>query len=580
MALSPAVSLWVRSDLFTYGALSIPPHPRLSAHNIKKIVGYAKNKGKSGFPRLSYSVWKHIACNKLQLSEELSWVYFVTYDLVSESTGQQRLEWDKRFARCLSQQELDSVKSQVSVPTLRFVLFLFIQQFHKISLRASLVSGSDEWPSRTSSPDLEAGRSTPRGGKGLDEQAHMTFVLNNLNEIMELLVEPDSYSGGAGGSDVSLSIEAVEALGFMVEGSVDRNRNLKPLHEIALMQQVHQTSGYSKVNVETSRSPRGWKLVISRSFSFRNLQTWLRSHVGQNPFGISSCISQGRRLSWPLAGEDKEARADSKMGRIATNALLVPKDQVKGNKIIIMSQVCKQTVARSSGTLEGSSLKVHRCHYSQIYLLSPLRSVSIEKCRHSTIFLGAVETTVHLNQCDQVTVIAVCRRISVSSSNSCALHVLTPTRPLLYGNNEKITLGPYHTFYPKLEEHMAVVGLGIQPNVWDKPLCLGPGDLHDDHPPWELLNPDNIHLFSVPFEMKGETMCIPGGLPSNYQRALARRERTIESWKRLVKESVMTRDQRKSFQGLVESRFQEWLIESGRQRELDGLVIHTPSTKK
>ena len=32
--------------------------------------------------------------------------YFVTYDLVSDTTGQQRIEWDKRFARCVSQQEI------------------------------------------------------------------------------------------------------------------------------------------------------------------------------------------------------------------------------------------------------------------------------------------------------------------------------------------------------------------------------------------------------------------------------------------------------------------------------------------
>ena len=46
-------------------------------------------------------------------------------------------------------------------------------------------------------------------------------------------------------------------------------------------------------------------LQISRSFSFRSLQSWLRSHISQNPFGISSCIATGRRLSWPLAGNSQ-----------------------------------------------------------------------------------------------------------------------------------------------------------------------------------------------------------------------------------------------------------------------------------
>ena len=39
----------------------------------------------------------------------------------------------------------DALKSRVSVGTLRFVLFLYIQQLHKVSLKASLVAG-DEYP--------------------------------------------------------------------------------------------------------------------------------------------------------------------------------------------------------------------------------------------------------------------------------------------------------------------------------------------------------------------------------------------------------------------------------------------------
>ena len=55
----------------------------------------------------------------------------------------------------------------------------------------------------------------------------------------------------------------------------------------------------------------------------------------------------------------------------------------------------------------------------------------------------------------------------------CAVHVLTPNRPLVFGGSESLMFGPYHTHYPKLEEHMEEVGLGIQPNLWDKPLYMG-----------------------------------------------------------------------------------------------------------
>jgi len=78
--------------------------------------------------------------------------------------------------------------------TLQFVLFLYIQQLHKISIKSSLVTG-DEWPSRTRSPDLESAR-TATSGKNLDENSHFT----------------------------NASIEAIRALGFVIAASIDGNR--------------------------------------------------------------------------------------------------------------------------------------------------------------------------------------------------------------------------------------------------------------------------------------------------------------------------------------------------------------------
>jgi TBCC domain-containing protein 1 len=48
---------------------------------------------------------------------------------------------------------------------------------------------------------------------------------------------------------------------------------------------------------------------------------------------------------------------------------------------------------------------------------------------------------------------------------------------------------------------------------------------------------------------------IPGGLPSRYSRAVSQRQKQIDSWQRTVKEAGLSRDQRKEFQLLVESRF-------------------------
>ncbi|XP_074640167.1 TBCC domain-containing protein 1-like [Tubulanus polymorphus] len=570
-----AVSIWVRNEPFINGVLPILPHPRLSVHNIKKLVGYARGKGKYGFPRLSYTVWRHIACNKLQLSEELAWMFFVTCDMVAENSSEaaeNRLFWNNKFSSCSTQAEKDQLKNQAFIGLFHFVLILYIQQLNKISLRSSLISGDENpfiygWPSasRPRSPASDVGshdgRLTPTSARNHDEQSHANFVLHNLPEMLELLVEPDSYALG-GIMDQNLSIDAIQALGLIFDASIDKGRTIRSLCDVALLQQVQQKSGFSK---------------ISQSFNMRTFITWIKTNVIQNPFGIASCISQGKRLSWPLGVDEKEST--HRKGRVATNAHLVMRDDSnEGNKLIIMSQVSKQTIARTSSTLEGATVKIHRCHQSFIYLLSSMRTVSIEKCRNTTVVLGAVECAVHVSHCEQVTVIAACRRITTSHSQICTFHLLTPNRPLVFGGNDTIILAPYNTSYPQLETQMNSVGLSYTPNYWDVPFCVGP-DHHENSPPvWEIMPANDFHSFAIPFVMEGELKS-PPPVPNKYQKAIKQREKKLEQWQKSIKETNLSKEHRKQFQSLVETRFQIWLAESGNKRELDSLATALASKK-
>nr|ADG63460.1 crystallin gamma S-like protein [Crepidula fornicata] len=567
------VELWVKAEPFSYGALPVAPHPRLNFTNIKKIVIYAKNKGNAGFPKLSYSVWKHIACNKLHLTEDLAWVYFETcYFLTTDLSPVERAERDERFASAETPERKSQLRTQYSIDTLKFVLFLYIQQVYRVSLRASLVAG-DEWPTQTTSSLELDGRSTPRGSKSLDDHSHLVFVQSNLSEIAELLSESDGTGGGGGGASGSansgsLPLAGVEALGFLITGTAEKSvekKTIMSLQDIAVLQTVIYRSGYSKA---------------TKMFSSKHFQLWIKDCLTQNPYSVSACIALGTRLSWPFAREESEqgeqagmsATGKSKRGKIATNAHIVPKEHITGNKLIIMSQVSKQTIARSSGTLEMSTVKIHRSHFSYIYLMSPLRSVTVEKCRNTTVIVGPVEAFVHVSNCENVTIIAPCRTIMVSGSTLCTLYLLTPNRPLLLSGNDTIVLAPYHTHYPALGPHMSRAGLTTSLNLWDHPLCIGP-DHRDDVRIWELMTPSDFYTFAIPFQMEGPTKSIPGGLPSRYQRAVSQQQRQIDSWQRTVKEAGLTRDQRKEFQALVESRFHIWLSETDHKRELDSLAV-------
>lgn len=167
----------------------------------------------------------------------------------------------------------------------------------------------------------------------------------------------------------------------------------------------------------------------------------------------------------------------------------------------------------------------------------------MDKCRDSTVVLGPVETSVHIHSCQNVRVVCVTRRIAVGASSHCTIHALTPTRPLLLPGNTDITLGPFHTFYPSLEDHMASVGLAVVPNVWDQPLVLGTEGLvnalqntttNPESVCYRLLPPAEFHSLVVPFQMEGDTCEIPGGLPPSYQAAVEEKKKRIQNWHKIV----------------------------------------------
>lgn len=59
------------------------------------MIAYAKTKGNSGYPNISYNVWLHVACQKLEMKEDLASVYIKFFLCFTD---------DKFFAAILSLQ--------------------------------------------------------------------------------------------------------------------------------------------------------------------------------------------------------------------------------------------------------------------------------------------------------------------------------------------------------------------------------------------------------------------------------------------------------------------------------------------
>lgn len=543
----PRVLLWVKAEPFLVGALQEPPPSKFSLHYLRKIATYVRTRATEGaYPRLYWPTWRHIACGKLQLPKDLAWLYFEIFDNLSVRTPEERLEWSEILSNCATEDEVEKQRNQLSVDTLQFLLFLYIQQLNKISLRTSLIG--EEWPSPRGRPQSPSPTERPSGhNKNWNDDSHQAFVWDHMSELLELLLDPEQLTSSFHSTHSSLlSRDAVTALGFLIEGTVSRAKKVYPLHELALWQPLHAASGFSK---------------SSKTFSLYKLEAWLRACLTTNPFGPSACLKSGKKLAWAHQVEGSTKRA-----KIACNAHTAP----RLHRIVVMSQVYKQTLAKSSETLVGAHVRAHRCNESFIYLLSPLRSMTIEKCRNSTFVLGPVETALHLHDCENLKVIAVCHRLSISSTTGCTFHIMTPSRPLILSGNQTVTFAPFHTHYPMLEDHMARTGLATVPNYWDNPMVVCREGT--DTRVFRLLPPSEFYVFIIPFEMEGDTAEIPGGLPPAYQKALTQREQKIHIWQKTVKEARLTKEQRKQFQVLVENKFYEWLVSTGHRQQLDSLV--------
>lgn len=590
---SSDVYLYVKSEPFDIGIVPVSLPPKLTHHNLRKLYAYAKNKGKAGYPRISYTVWKHVACNKLQIEEQLAWLYFYSCEILTEYQPEYHMNNSEEISRVIDNKEvIESFKEKRTVDLLKFILFLYVQRAHVISLKSSVITG-DEYPSKNRLQDLE-GRAAI-GAKGIDENSQMTFLVSNLSEILDLLVEPESYSDD---NDALLSIDAVNKLSYLIGAYVEGSGVLS-IGKIASLQKHAFKSGYSK---------------ISQMFSYRRFHCWISSNIQTNPFGIFSCLSYGQKLrgrgdncgdesitsslntswcdefsvrqhiNWPFLHEklsrDIEVFGSLKssqsnlVNRILSNANFAP----ESSKLILCNQICRQTVARNGITLSSSKVKIHRCQHSYLYLMSFLRSVMIEKCHNTTIFVGAVETMVNVVACDNIHLIGTAKKLIINACRNSVFQICTPSNPIIVGKTSNIKFAPYYTCYPNLENDMNEVGLVPEPNYWNQPVVINPSKSANTVEVWKVVLPNDFQKFVIPFDLEGSTAKCPMHLPQRYKEALSVRTKRIEEWHKLIRESGLKKQQRTQLQSLVNDKFQKWLLDTGYSNLLESLAPPTPPT--
>ncbi|CAN1307188.1 TBCC domain-containing protein 1 [Linum perenne] len=437
------------------------------------------------------------------------------------------------------------------------ILFLYIQSYKKLLPRTHKDSAAvaDVWPSTSAfdgylsalSP-LQLVRSNSRRfmPSQADEEAHqLSYLQKHMGNILSLLAEPVEGEGASEESLV-LTMEGLEHLGFLIQFCEKGS-------EAVSLSQAAPFFANSDPDMPAAPVPASEVLV------------WISESISSALEGITEKISTKENGS-PGASDQDVAMADTCNNSIKTSP------SSRGTSFI--EGISKSSYVKQASDLKGSSVKVLNCHDSVIYILAPLRYATVYGCSDSTIVLGAAGKAVRIEHCERVHVITAANRVCIANCRECVFFLGVNQRPLIVGDNHKLQVAPYNTFYSDLEAHMAEAGVKASINKWDEPLALGVVDPHDSlsHPAGvsdvqaetaTRIDPDLFTNFLIPNWFGGESSGLtkdnPFTLPDNYVESRQKNLKNLDEVKQLLRETQLEDNRKREVSSALHTLFKDWL---------------------
>lgn len=452
----------------------------------------------------------------------------------------------------------------VGVNVFDLILFLYIQSYKRLLPRTHKDSAAvaDVWPSTSAfdgylsalSP-LQLVRSNTRKfmPSQADEEAHqLSYLQKHLANILSLLAEPVD---GEGDESLVLPMERFEHLGFLIQFGVKGSEPV-PLSQAAPF--------FANSDPDMPAAP----------VPAAQVHDWLLQKIADALERIAERATA--KENGPSSGSDQDiAMADANTSSA--------KASTSSRGLTFIEGISKSSFVKQAAEVKGSSLKVLNCHDSVIYILAPLRYATIYGCSDATIVLGAVGKALRVEHCERVHVISAAKRICIANCRECMFFLGVNQRPLIIGDNHKLQVAPYNTFYPQLEEHMSQVGVEPTINLWNEPLPLGVVDPHDSlsHPAGvsdaqaetaALLDPDQFTNFLIPNwfggEVPGATKDNPFSLPEAYMNSQHKNNTNLGEVKQVLQETPLDESKKRELSCALHVLFKDWLYASGNIRQL------------
>ncbi|KAL8467454.1 hypothetical protein ACS0TY_030914 [Phlomoides rotata] len=452
---------------------------------------------------------------------------------------------------------------QIGVNVFDLLVFLYIQSYKRLLPKGHKDSAAvaDVWPSTSAfdgflsalSP-LQLVRSNSRRfiPSQADEEAHqLSYLQKHIGNIISLLADSTE---GEGDESLVISMDKFEHLGFLVYYGAKGSAKI-PLSQ--------STPFFANSDPDMPAAPVPVSQVLD----------WLLQNISSTQEHIADRVSP--KENGPSSTDQDVQMAD------AGASSLKPSSTPRGQSFI--EGVSKSSYVKQASDLRSTSVKVVNCHESVIYILAPLRYATVYGCSDATIVIGAVGKAIRVEHCERVHLITAARRICIANCRECLFFLGVNQRPLIVGDNHKLQVAPYNTFYSQLREHMNQVGVDSNINRWDEPVALGVVDPHDSishhagvsdvqAESATRLDPDQYTDFVIPNWLEGEqsgsSKDNPFPLPDAYLASQQKKVKSLGEVKQILRETQLEENRKRELSSALHSCFKDWLYASGNIRQL------------
>ncbi|KAM0855226.1 hypothetical protein ACQ4PT_049930 [Festuca glaucescens] len=380
-----------------------------------------------------------------------------------------------------------------------------------------------------------------------DEEIHqLSYLQKHMANILTLLA--DSVEG-EGDDSLVLTMETFEHLGFL----------------------VHFSEGTSLSQAATFFANSDPDMPAA-PVSAAQVHDWILQNIASSlEFYTEKSIA--KEGSQQIASDLDVTMADANTSHPRNNTPTVVNPAFHRNSTFVEG-FSKTSVVKHASDVKGHSVKVLNCHDSVIYILAPVKYATVYGCSDTTVVLGAVGKVVKVEHCERVHIIAAAKRICIANCRECIFYLGVNHQPLIVGDNHKLHIAPFNTYYPRLGEHMTQVGVDPSTNKWDQPFVLGAVDPHDSlsHPagvsdvqaePATCVDPDLFTNFLIPnlFEdaLQNPTKCNPFPLPEIYQASQSKKQAVLEDTQKTIRELQLDENRKKELASALHAQFKDWL---------------------